>query len=178
MFFFALNDNERNEMRYIYERYNKVMLNIAYDVLKDKFKSQDIVQSSFEKISKILYRMEEWGEKKFIQYIYVIVRNKAIDRYKKRLKIVYLEPSDLNDIKNDSEIDIDVRLIQFENSVEMAANLDKINSRYSSIITLKYYMDLSNKEIADTIGLTEANVRVLLHRAKRTLKKLLEKEIS
>jgi DNA-directed RNA polymerase specialized sigma24 family protein len=42
---------------------------------------------------------------------------------------------------------------------------------------MKYIWDFSVKEIAETLGITQGNVKVRLHRAKAQLKILLGKEV-
>ncbi len=54
--------------------------------------------------------------------------------------------------------------------------LRKINKKYTAVIHLFYYEDLTTSQIADALNLSEGNVRMLLTRARRELKKILERE--
>lgn len=54
--------------------------------------------------------------------------------------------------------------------------LKKINKKYTAVIHLFYYEDLTTSQIADALNLSEGNVRMLLTRARRELKKILERE--
>lgn len=176
--FLALNDEEKSQLRGIYEQYGKAMLSIAYKILKDTHEAQDVVQVSFEKIADILPKLKAMDPKKSKSYIFMIVKNHAIDVYNKRLKVSYLEPEYINDLVDESEHNVDVAMLDFENAQEMAKRLDQINSKYATVITLKYYLELSHKEIAETLACSEGNVRILLHRAKASLKLLLSEEVN
>ena len=44
------------------------------------------------------------------------------------------------------------------------------------ILTLKYWLDFSNSEIAKKFDITTENVRVILNRAREKLKKFLSEE--
>ena len=72
----------------------------------------------------------------------------------------------LPDISEDAEKK-DIKRILFE----LVRSLD---SKYSDVVVLKYYCDLSVNEIADNLGLTPENVKVRLHRARTLLKTKIE----
>ena len=54
------------------------------------------------------------------------------------------------------------------------ANLHKLSEREQELIALRYGADLPHEEIAQIVGLTAGNVRVLIHRALDKLHHLLE----
>ena len=59
---------------------------------------------------------------------------------------------------------------------DLSYALNKLPKKYSLILHLFYYEDLSIKEIAKTLEIKEGNVGVLLQRARNKLKAILEKE--
>lgn len=54
--------------------------------------------------------------------------------------------------------------------------LDKLSKRYHAVIHLFYYEDMSIKEIAESLEITEGNAGMLLSRARKKLKDILERE--
>ena len=52
--------------------------------------------------------------------------------------------------------------------------LDSLDEQLRNIFVLKYAYDLPHSEIAEQTGLTENNVTVKLHRAKKKLRELLD----
>jgi RNA polymerase sigma-70 factor (ECF subfamily) len=44
-----------------------------------------------------------------------------------------------------------------------------MNPKYADVLTLKYFNHYTNKEIADLLLISEENVRVRLHRARKIL---------
>ncbi len=54
--------------------------------------------------------------------------------------------------------------------------LKKLSKKYSVVLYLFYFEDMSIKEIASALNLKEGNVGVLLSRARQKLKEILEKE--
>lgn len=179
MFFLALlNSSESEALEKVYKNHCKEFINIAYNILKDVYEAQDVVQVSFEKLVKCRKSIDLTDTERVRGFLYTVVRNQAIDVYKRKKKIVYIEPSDLNNMEIKEDTEIDNNLLVLERRKEFAVLLDRINPRYSTILTLKYYLELENTEIAQTLDCSEVNVRVLLHRARQSLKEVLLKEVN
>jgi len=51
------------------------------------------------------------------------------------------------------------------------AQMDKLPGRQRELLTMKYLLCLTNREIAQTMGMSESNVGVALHRAIKKLQK-------
>lgn len=59
---------------------------------------------------------------------------------------------------------------------DLSFALKKLPKKYSAVLYLHYYEDMSIREIAKSLGLKEGNVGVLLSRSRQKLKEILEKE--
>lgn len=59
---------------------------------------------------------------------------------------------------------------------DLSFALKKLPKKYSAVLYLFYFEDMSIKEIASALNLEEGNVGVLLSRARQKLKEILEKE--
>lgn len=59
---------------------------------------------------------------------------------------------------------------------DLSFALDKLPKKYRAVIHLFYYEDMSVNDIAKALDLKKGNVRMLLTRARRKLKEILEKE--
>ncbi|MCL2013416.1 MAG: sigma-70 family RNA polymerase sigma factor [Oscillospiraceae bacterium] len=62
-----------------------------------------------------------------------------------------------------------------ERAKELYDAMDQLDERHKNVLLLKYYGQLNNKEIARILKITETNAETILYRAKKKLKKLLEK---
>ena len=178
LFLNLLNFDERTSIEVIYVEKSRQLLNVAYSILKDEHESQDAVQQSFEKLVLKRNKIDLTDQARVYGYLRVVVRNQAIDIYNKKKRITYKEPEFINNLDIEDDIDIERELIDFENSKELALQLDKINPKYATVITLKYFLELSNDEIANTLDCSETTLRVILHRAKKSLKNILLSEVS
>jgi len=109
--------------------------------------------------------------KNFSVWIYRIAHNHLVDHYKKvKKEIVAIEDAE-NELEKDEKIventDSKLSMEQVEMVLEMLPDQQK------EIIMMKYFQELSHKEIAGIMDMTEAHVRVLAHRALEMLKKRL-----
>ena len=65
-------------------------------------------------------------------------------------------------------------LIMEQNRRELFESLKLLSARERSIIIKKYYEDKKSSEIAEELGITPGNVRVILKRSMGKLKKIME----
>ena len=110
--------------------------------------------------------------------LYKIARSTIIDHYRERGNKI---TASLDDEENPIEV-ID-QAKSPEEKMDETANLELIKSKlpllkeeYREIIIMKFVSDLSLDEIADISGKGKGNVRVLLHRAVKALRELVEEE--
>lgn len=98
-------------------------------------------------------------------WLHRMAHNLAIDHLRKRQREAPLEGVEDFESAADQETDDPARVLQA---------LMQLPERQRSALTLTYYQDLSNREVADIMGLGTRAVESLLVRARSALKKLLE----
>ncbi len=158
------------------------MRKIAYDILKDMDLSEDAVQEAFEKLTKYAFEIDSVNSNKTKTFMVIITRNVSIEMIR-RNKIEIIDEAEFSgDIEllyqDDGPLPLEV-LIREENYREMHIILDELDPKYGDLIDLKYYYDWSDSKLADFFNITEQNIRVRLHRAKKLLaNKILERRFS
>lgn len=171
--YMSLIDNEDDKIKFedIYNKYKKMMFWIASQILTDERDIDEVVQDSFIKIIKNLDKIEKINSKKTKSFISIIVKNTAIDVYRKGLSNrveVELEdnlifPSDkLEEIETEGLNDIEIAIM-------------KLPEIYKELFLLKYSHELENYEIAKLLDIKESTVRVRLARGKEKLEFILNK---
>ena len=164
----------RNKLEEIYIRYKKIAYWTAYGILKDSYESEDVVQDAIIRIYPTIHKIDEIKCNKTRALFVIIVRNLSINIYNKRRHKENTSYEDIEVISTD--ISLDEEMINLDRASWISDMLTKINPSYSDILTLKYYYDYSDLEISKLIGITEGNVRVKLHRARLSIKKIIEEE--
>lgn len=154
----------------LYKMYSKEMYNVALRILHQKEDAEDIMQNAFiAAFSQIQNVRNESGFKAWLKRITI---NKAIDEYKKRTKIIITETENFIEL-SDNFVEINEETIQPKTIVENIAKLPEIQQL---LIELFYFQELTHQEIAEKLSISYENSRIILHRAKEKLKKLLENE--
>ena len=72
----------------------------------------------------------------------------------------------------------DPSMNQSEDGSRKAENLllliGRLPEKYGAVIRMRYYSDMSVKEISEALGITESNIKKRLERGKKMLKEMLE----
>ena len=80
----------------------------------------------------------------------------------------YLEPEE------DARMQPEVVFEQAEQRRELEALIEKLSPHYRDLVSLYYFEELSQKEIAEVLNLPLGTVKVYIHRGIRQLRKLLD----
>ena len=165
----------RSKLEKIYITYKKIAYWTAYNILKDSHESEDIVQDAIIKMASLIHKIDEIKCNKTRALFVIIVRNLSINIYNKRKNMENTSYEDIEIVSTD--LSLDEKMINLDKTKWILGILTKINPTYADILSLKYYYDYSDLEISKSIGISEGNVRVRLHRARLSIKQIIEKEV-
>lgn len=160
-------------MEELYRRYRSPMLRVALAVLRDEGLAEDAVQQSFLKIFQNFEKIDWEDCNKTRSFIVILVRNTAIDLYRRRKKERVISFEELERPLPDLKDPVDERVISALEGERAARLLAELEERYRNLLILRYYHGYRNKEIAELLGLTQAQVALGLHRGKEQLRKKL-----
>ena len=176
MLFFLMmidSDEERSKFEIIYNNYRNLMFFVAKNILNNDSDAEDAVHDAFLKIIKILEKIEDPECHKTKNLVVIITKRVAIDilRAKTRHETIPDSEGLFDNILRD---EASVRAMEtVEETIDIAHAISKLPDRYREVIFLRFYNDYSNREIAEILNISEANVRKLLERARNKLSSLL-----
>lgn len=172
----ALAAEEYATFEHLYVTYQASMFRIAYAILHDEGLAEDAVQQTFLKIFKEFPKLESITSNKTKSFIVILIRNTAIDLYRKRKResVVYLDDLEYAPVSDDSGSPEDL-VISSQTCEELKAAFLALDERYSDILMLRYFHGYRNKEIAGLLNLSEAAVASRIFQGKRLLIKRLKK---
>jgi RNA polymerase sigma factor (sigma-70 family) len=153
----------KNLLIYFLNRYVQD-LNIAEDIAQDAF------------VDVYVYKERYNAKTSFKTYLFTIGRNKAVDYIRKNKHMQStVDIEEQTELSNEENKLIDY-VIQKENKQLIANALERMKEEYARAIILIDLEEFSYKEAAVVLNKTITQVKVLVHRARKSLKKVLEEE--
>ena len=165
-------DGNKEAFELLYNKYKEKIQYFIYNIVKDYQKAEDITQDTF------VYVMQNKIKEgyTFKYYIYLVAKSRAynyINTEKKRTEIN--ETYVLHEF-NSIEQDVADIVTKNEKQKEIINAINMLEDRYKNTIYLTQIEKLTYKETAQILGESVQNVRNLIHRGKKELRKILIKK--
>ena len=151
---------------YFVDKYQDMAITIAFRICSNMQDAEDIVQNAFVRAFHNLHTFR--SDSKFSTWFYRIVYNTAISHIKTSIfntEFVDYKIGNADDAYSD--FDTWDQVEENEKKALIAKTMEKIPPDESLLLTLFYLEDNSVKDIGLITGLSEANVKVKLHRARK-----------
>jgi RNA polymerase sigma-70 factor (ECF subfamily) len=148
----------------LYERYARKIYHKCISMLKDEAAAEDATQEIF---MKILRNLSRFGERsRFSTWVYSITYNYCIDKLRKeqRSPVVSEEPAQFKDEAGAEEVP-DAEIMEMEIQI-LKEVLRQLKPEERMLLLMKYQDELSIKEIATSLNVTESAIKMRLKRAK------------
>ncbi len=132
--------------------------------------AEDLVSDIFIKILEKIEKYE-WRGLPFGAWVFRIARNAINDHYHKSSRTKVSDIDEAYDISEPEEkTSPHKKAIREELSGKVKSVLKDLPERELTVIQLKFFSELSNREIVDVTGLSESNVAIILYRTLRKIK--------
>ena len=151
-------------------RYRHNLVYFILQFLKDYQSSEDIAQEVF---AYIYVNPERYSSAyQFKTYLFMLGKRRAIDYLRKnnRSKLIPLEEVEAEDINSLEDI-----IFQKESASLTKQAMKELKPEYRQVLALIYLNGFSVAEAAEVMSRSAAATKVLSHRAKKSLKTILEK---
>lgn len=165
---------DKQALHELYEAFFPRVYNFIYARTKNAAVADDIVSDTFLKAVKNIGSFDSTLAS-FSTWLFRIANNTLYDYTKWKSYRQDAEWDDNYGGKTESKNEPEGMFFANEEKKMLLDALKKLNEREQKIVELKYFSDLSQKEIATLLDITPSNVGVILHRAIGKLKKELEK---
>jgi RNA polymerase sigma-70 factor, ECF subfamily len=156
----------------LYDRFAGLVLRYIYARVAEHELAQDLTQEVFIKVIHGIERFEYRDEKSFLGWIYTIAANVLHSHYRRRH--VLATPFDHADDIVDQRSQDDVRSVTERIALQQA--MGQLTHDQQQVLTLRFFADLSNSEVAGVLRRTEGAVKAIQHRALQSLQKILSRE--
>lgn len=160
-------------IRELYDAYADPVRRYCYVRLSDPEAAQDCVQEVFVSIWKGIKNFEYRGDLSFTAWMYTIANNVIVSHVRKRNRSQQVPlTAELN--LTDAKTFDTARTVCDRLALRQA--VEQLTTEQQQVIILKFFVGLSNAEIASIIGRTEGAIKALQHRAINRLHQLLSHE--
>ena len=156
----------------IIRKYRKPLISFIMRFIKNIEVAEDIAQDTFVYV---LMNKTEYDFKYSLKtYLYTIAKCRAINYLKRERKVVSYDEAYMRE-KEETYIDED--LIKEENKKEIYEAIGKLKKSYQIVIYLKDIEGLKYKEISRILNKTVTQLKMMTHRARKSLEKIMRKEV-
>lgn len=145
--------------------HKKLVINLAYNILNDYQSSLDICQETFIKAFKNIKKLKQ--PEKFKNWICKIALNLTKNELKKRKVEEYYRENAAFSLKIKGDSDRGKSMILKE-------ALKKLKFKDRFILSMYYYQGFNLREISELTNIKEDNLKMILSRARKKLRKKLE----
>lgn len=158
-------DGDEQALNLLVNNHKELAYNVAFRITQNSEDAKDVTQESFIKALQNLKRFRK--ESKFSTWLFRIVYNESLMLMRKRKNnLEFLDETFKEEIdEEDGESDYS------EMKSELNEAIKSLNPKERNIIDLFYLGEKSSKEIKKITGMSSANIKVILHRARVKLKK-------
>jgi RNA polymerase sigma-70 factor (ECF subfamily) len=160
-------------------RYQVKALETAFLITQDEALAEDVVQETFVRIFQRIRRFDE--SRSFQPYLMRSVVNTALNAIQKEAKWVH-RATDVNTggleelISQAASVEDQVEFAQLKG--EILSTLSRLPARQRTAIVQRYYLEMSEKEMAEALDAAPGTVKWLLNAARTRLRTLLGSERS
>ena len=147
---------EANEYNVCVQQWADALFRFACKCTGRQADAHDIVQNSFEVLWQKRNDVDAGKAKSFL---FQVAYHQSIDNFRKRSKVSYEEPEE----KSYSPANPDLKRV-------LDRALAQLDEQARALVLLKDYEGYRYEEIAKITALTETQVKVYLHRARKILK--------
>jgi RNA polymerase sigma-70 factor (ECF subfamily) len=169
-----LKNGDIDGLEFLVNRYQRKAIQTAYLITHDEQLAEDVAQDAFMRFYHHVKNFDE--TRPFEPYLMRIVINSAISTGKKTVRWVQYGTED--------DVEVLVDLFQQAESAEELADkarmkheienaLRKLSPRHRAVIVQRYFLNMKEKEMAESLSVAPGTIKWLLNNARNQLRNLL-----
>jgi RNA polymerase sigma-70 factor (ECF subfamily) len=157
----------------LYYEHKAKIYKAAYKILNNAEDAEDVTSETFIKIMDKLQEYHDKSDDELASIFITIAKNLAKNKYNRQnnIEFIPISEADVSEEYSDSVGDYIIKEESYEILYKAVEMLDR---EYAQVVKLKLGYDYSDKQIGEILDMSDANVRVRYHRAKKMLAKYLK----
>ncbi len=153
----------------LFHQYKNLVFKTAFLLLNDYQEAEDALQEVFLRVYKALPSFD-LAKGAFSTWLYRITVNYCLDRRRRHRPIIL--PMDT--VRSLAGADPPRFAERADDEDAVLQAMERLSDTLRVVLVLRYYLDLSYKDIAEVLDIPEGTVKSRLDRALKTLRRVLE----
>lgn len=169
---------EKELYEILVRRNNQKLYRVVRSYLKNETEVEDIMQNTYLKAYEKLYQFK--SNASFSTWLIRIGINESLARLREKGRVYSLPAQSEEDhthfileLPDTGQINAQAKMVRKETKQMLEEAIDQLDLKYRTVYILKEVEEMSVKEVAIAMNLSESNVKVRLHRARTMLKDIL-----
>ncbi len=169
-----IKSTDRDDFRAIYEANYHLIIQVIQHIVYNLEIAEDLTQETFERfyVKNMTFPSEDDAK----YWLLRVAKNLALNHIRRnKREIQMIEKIKKVPVENSSKEGIG-KVIEEESRREVRLAISQLPENLRLVIQLKEFSDLDYKSIGKVLGISETNVKVRVHRARKKLEELLTRE--
>ena len=170
---------DENSLAILISRHQSKIYGYIYSKIADRDLTEDIFQETFFKVIHTLKSKKYYNEEgKFLSWVLRIASNLIVDKFRNDKKAYFQRDTDellIFSRITDNSPNIEKELIKNQVDIDLKNIIEKLPHDQKEVIMMRYYSDMSFKEIADFTGVSVNTTLGRMRYAITNLRKVIEK---
>jgi len=171
-----LKNGDIRGLEFLVMHYQVRAVRAAYLITRDLALAEDVVQDTFLQVFRSIGRFD--ATRPFEPWFMRSVVNAAVKAMQRSARQLQVGDEAQEDLLAEwaarvESVEAQVESVEFQNQIWDA--LQKLSPRQRAVIVQRYFLEMSEKEMAEEAGTTAGTVKWLLNAARKRLRGLLER---
>jgi len=170
---------DENSLAVLVERHQSKIYGYIYSKVSDRDLTEDIFQETFFKVIHTLKSKKFYNEEgKFLSWVLRISNNLIVDKFRNDKKMYMKRDTEEFSIFSaitDNSPNIEKELIKKQVDIDLKNIIQRLPQDQKEVLMMRYYSDMSFKEIADITGVSVNTTLGRMRYAITNLRKVIEK---
>ncbi len=150
----------------LYEEYARDVLRYLLSLSADRATAEDMMQETFYRA---YLHIEDLHDEKVRPWLFRVAQNAYIDHIRKRKK-ESIQSDEFFSVMRDKGASVEHRVFQQEKLGEVIDRIGRLPEPQKQALLLVTVHDFTYREASEIIGVSEANTRLLVFRARKKLR--------
>ncbi len=159
----------------LYSAHWNGLVRLAWLLVRDDLAAEEVVQDAFIAVHR------RWGSLRDHASAAAYLRRSVVNGARSALRhrgveerYVARERNEPTSLPHRTEPSAEHRALEAETTSSMIVALGRLPQRQREVLTMRYYLDLSEAEIADALGISAGSVKAHAHRGLAALRSRME----